>query len=213
MSRKRRQGFTLIQLLVVIAIFAILLGLLLPAVQKVREAASRMQSQNNLKQIILGCMNYESTYGKLPPGVDANHFSAAVYILPYVEQNNVFMAIDMKKPVDEQSKNIRATRLKVFESPRDFVAMDADGFGPTSYLYVAGSKPPLKENDGIFYAESKTQAGRHHRRHKQYHRLHRNSTWRWGQEGHCGGSATCSSGSRRAGQPEGGIGRRRFSKR
>ncbi len=156
MFQKRRQGFTLIQLLVVIAIFAILLGLLLPAVQKVREAASRMQSQNNLKQIILGCMNYESTHGMLPPGVDANHFSAAVYILPYVEQNNVFMAIDMKKSVDEQTKDIRATKLKVYESPRDSVPMDAAGFGPTSYLYVAGSKPPLKENDGIFYAESKT---------------------------------------------------------
>jgi prepilin-type N-terminal cleavage/methylation domain-containing protein/prepilin-type processing-associated H-X9-DG protein len=162
MFQKRRQGFTLIQLLVVIAIFAILLGLLLPAVQKVREAASRMSSQNNLKQIILGCMNYESTYGTLPPGLDAKNFSTAVYILPYIEQNNVFNAIDKNKPVDEQAKNIRALRVKTFESPRDSdgprfaVPMDPPPFGPTSYLFVAGSKPPLKENDGIFYAESKT---------------------------------------------------------
>ena len=156
MHQTRRQGFTLVQLLVVIAIFAILLGLLLPAVQKVREAASRMSSQNNLKQIMLACMNYESTYGKLPPGLDAKNFSTAVYILPYVEQNNVFNAIDMKKPVDEQAKNIRALKIKIFESPRDFVPVDPDALGPTSYLYVAGSKPPLKENDGIFYFESKT---------------------------------------------------------
>jgi prepilin-type N-terminal cleavage/methylation domain-containing protein/prepilin-type processing-associated H-X9-DG protein len=92
MSRHRR-GFTLIELLVVIAIIAVLIALLLPAVQAAREAARRAQCVNNLKQIGLGCLNYESSLTSLPPGIKGSIWGTwMVFVLPYVEQQALYNA-------------------------------------------------------------------------------------------------------------------------
>jgi prepilin-type N-terminal cleavage/methylation domain-containing protein/prepilin-type processing-associated H-X9-DG protein len=106
-----RRGFTLVELLVVIAIIGILVGLLLPAVQAAREAARRMQCQNNLKQMGLALHNYASTYKKFParkggtgnPGANrrrgnGNRLTAFIGLLPYAEQANLYNRIQAGAP-------------------------------------------------------------------------------------------------------------------
>ncbi len=92
--RPRRMAFTLIELLVVIAIIAVLVGLLVPAVQKVRQAANSMQSKNNLKQIGLAVHMANDTFRKAPPmfwGLQRNPGGSFWYsLLPYLEQDNLF---------------------------------------------------------------------------------------------------------------------------
>ncbi|MBA4063449.1 MAG: hypothetical protein C0501_07005 [Isosphaera sp.] len=134
-----RRGFTLIELLVVIAIIAVLVGLLLPAVQKVREAAARAQSQNNLKQLALGCHNAHDVRGTFPPGWTASYSAENVgpwavtrtndrtglfmLIMPYIEQEGFFAAAGGRwngfPSALVEGKDCRAYVFKTLLAPSD----------------------------------------------------------------------------------------------
>ncbi len=140
-AHSRRVGFTLIELLVVIAIIAVLIGLLLPAVQKVREAAARMSCANNLKQIGLAMMNFESTYGKFPrsgehfatnPATGVVHKtqcfqSPLTMILPFIEQDNVYRQVNLQL---RQNEGVNVT-----------LAANGQGFGSVVKTYLCPTNP------------------------------------------------------------------------
>ena len=132
----RRRGFTLIELLVVIAIIAILIGLLLPAVQKVREAAARMKCSNNLKQLGLSALNYESAMNCLPPAYRGQSINGApqyfdlwgtiALLTPYLEQTAVYNAIDLNQTMFQltppfliNSQTAVTTFVPIFMCPSD----------------------------------------------------------------------------------------------
>jgi prepilin-type N-terminal cleavage/methylation domain-containing protein/prepilin-type processing-associated H-X9-DG protein len=182
-TRLMRSAFTLVELLVVIAIIGVLIGMVLPAIQRAREAVNRVSCQSNLRQIGVACHDYHINRNELPPGYVASGpyvdgatdtspgWSWAAYLLPYIEADTVYQTINFKQPIESpQNLSARETVIKLYLCPSDPAPQGAfaipDGFGnticmagPTSYAASCGGDATgttdLK-GDGVFYRNSAT---------------------------------------------------------
>lgn len=183
---RRMRGFTMIELLVAIAIIAILISLLLPAVQQAREAARRTSCRNNLKQLMLAIHNYESSYKVFPPGYlhkfdpsgsAANHmgFAWGSMILPQLEQAALYDEFDFNVPgFDPANLSAREKSVATFLCPTDrysaggYVVRDENSDPPEQYAagsYAANWGPATStmnlddtpmQSRGVFYRNSRT---------------------------------------------------------
>src|SRR3954471_6090724 len=180
--RRRRGAFTLVELLVVIAIIAILMGLLLPAVQKVREASARTQCANHLKQIGLALHNYEGVNKAFPPAYVTQNpradgsahgvsygdeyrngptgFAWGVFLLPHLEQGNLYRQFDLTQPCwAPQNAPAARTRVAVFLCPS--ATGGSDGFDVQRQ--GADNRHGVPFSPNVFFAHSHyvTNAGIH----------------------------------------------------
>ena len=184
-SGRTTAAFTLVELLVVIAIIGILIGMLLPAVQSVREAARRIQCANNVKQQSLAMLNYESAHRHFPNGFSIpGQAMWTAFILPFIEQQNLYQTLDLEGPwspfrnASEANLAGQGVWLSFMRCPSANVAeREIDSFTksvkvPSCYIacasgllaHEAGDFPwagmnaynGFRESDGIFYAGSET---------------------------------------------------------
>ena len=168
MRNSRVSGFTLVELLVVIAIIGILIGMLLPAVQQVREAARRIDCSNKSRQLGLAVLNHESAHRTFPPGwqvIDTDDLTGwgwSAIVLPFLEADNVAAQIDFRAPVDSNGDIIRQS-LPVFlctsDPAADILDLDIDdstivgngGSGTRNTPSSSGSLSVARSNySGVF---------------------------------------------------------------
>lgn len=164
-----RTAFTLIELLVVIAIIAVLIGLLLPAVQKIREAANRIKCTNNLKQLALSSQNFHDTNSAFPtgvssPGSDGRHTSLFVELLPYMEMDNLQKQWNFSTPAANFGAlgTPASSKITMLECPSAALTSNPTNVGSmtlgmTTYAGNGGSRsfpPSIASKDGMFHQNS-----------------------------------------------------------
>jgi prepilin-type processing-associated H-X9-DG protein/prepilin-type N-terminal cleavage/methylation domain-containing protein len=176
--RRPRAGFTIVEILVVVAIFGLLVGLLLPTVQVAREAARRMQCSSNLRQIALAAANHVAIEGRFPLGSESRRWDARptfphqyfrwsvlAHLAPYYEETELLRSLDLTVPlyisfnpalVAPQNKPIVKLTVPLFLCPSDRSVSVAEDFGPTNYAGCTGSGldgTPFT-TDGMFFVNS-----------------------------------------------------------
>ena len=161
-NKRSRSAFTLVELLVVISIIGVLVGMLLPAVQQVREAARRISCANNLRQMGIGIQNFHSTHEFYPPSANLETGASwQAYILPYMDQGNVYDLLDVQSDsfiwTSGPGEVAVSTPLSVFRCPSDPVPNILSSHGAifperatSSYISVASGTIPPNASDNTY---------------------------------------------------------------